>query len=182
MKLRSLGLAALLGALATASPAALVTTQYMHGSGTRWTVDLAIGNDDGTPPAIEAFSIYFDEALFSNLLLLASPAAWDVLVVQPSTAIPAPGFIDALAMDPAQAPGIGAWAAGFRVQFDFLGAGAPGSLPFDVHDPLTFEVITVGASVNLPVTAVAEPASMVLAAIALAALVGVARRRAGGAR
>ena len=138
MKLRSrLGLAALLSALATASPAALLTTHYAHVSGTSWTVDLALTNDDGTPPAIEAVTAYFDEAWFANLQLLASPAGWDTIAVQPSTTIPAAGFIDALVMDPPDALGLGDQAGGFRVQFDFLGSDAPGALAFDVHDPIT---------------------------------------------
>jgi len=184
MKLPSrLGLAALLGMLATASPAALLTTHYTHGSGNRWTVELALTNDDGTPPSIQAFSAYFDEALFANLTLLASPAAWDTLVLQPSTTIPAPGFLDALVADPADGLGVGGQAGGFRVQFDFLGTRAPGALQFDVHDPLTFEVITSGTSIDAPGLAVPEPASMLLAGIALAALAATGlRRQAGGAR
>jgi hypothetical protein len=183
MKLRSrLGLAALLSALATASPAALLTTHYAHVSGTSWTVDLALTNDDGTPPAIEAFTAYFDEAWFANLQLLASPAGWDTIAVQPSTTIPAAGFIDALVMDPAHALGLGDQAGGFRVRFDFLGSDAPGALAFDVHDPLTFDVITSGTSVDLPAPTVPEPASAWLAFIALAAAAGAARRQAGGAR
>jgi hypothetical protein len=174
-------LAALLGALATASSAALVTTRHTHVGGSRWSVELALVNDDGAPPAIEAFSAYFDEALVANLVLLASPEGWDSLAVAPSSTIPAPGFIDALVVDPAHALGLGAQAAGFCVQFDFLGTGTPGALPFDIHDPLTFEVIASGISVELPSPGVPEPASLLLAAAALAAA-GMARRGAGAAR
>lgn len=185
MKLRSrLLLAALLCGLATASSAALLSTRHTQVGGSRWSVELVLANDDGRPAAIEAFSAYFDEALFANLVLLASPEGWDTITVAPSATIPAPGFIDALATDPAHALGLGAQAAGFRVQFDFLGSGAPGTLPFEIHDPLTFEVIAAGTSVDLPGSAVPEPASRLLVLLATAALAaaGGLRRRAGAAR
>lgn len=176
--LTSLGLAAVLAAASLGSQAAVVTSHYTAGTGTRWTVDLTVANDDGAPPLLSGFTVYFSENLFAGLQLLATPTTWDSIVIEPDPAIPDAGFLDSYAVDPADALAPGQSQAGFRVAFDYLGQGAPQSLFFEIVDA-NYAVLASGQSVvTLAPQAVPEPGSIVLAGLALAALCasGSARR------
>jgi len=77
----------------------------------------------------EAFAIFFDESLFTNLEdpPPAVNSDWLVLTLQPDPGIPAPGEYDGLAL--VDNPSL---ADTFSVTFTYIGAGLPGAQPFEV--------------------------------------------------
>jgi hypothetical protein len=163
-----LGLAALMptGALAvvityTALPAAE--------GGNQWTVSYGVQVGSGDQ-IIDEFTIHFDRALYADLTVAGSPAAWDSMVAQPDPAIPADGFFDSLATDTGL--GAGASQGGFAVSFHFLGAGMPGTQRFDVVDPATFSVLQTGSTV---ISGVPEPGSYAL--LGVGAMLLLSRRQ-----
>lgn len=143
-------------------------------TGNVWQYEYAVINDS-LSSAIDEFTIYFDRDLYSNMSVVASPAGWDSIVVQPDAGIPADGFFDGLALGAGLAPG--ATAAGFAVSFEFLGAGSPGPQPFDVVDPVSFNVVDSGVTVPETATDLPEPDSIALLGLALSAL-AVAQKKA----
>lgn len=158
---------------AGAANAVSIDATYQPLGGTDWQVAFTL-HADGTPAEVSAFSIYFPETSFGTLTLQASPASWDSLVVQPDTALASPGYLDALL----PAPGLtaGQSQGGWVVRFNYLGAGTPGALNFDIHDA-DFNVIATGQTPVVP-----EPATVsMLLAGALALALWRARRREGEA-
>jgi hypothetical protein len=63
---------------------------------------------------------------------------------------------------------------GFQVQFDFLGAGAPGSQAFTVVDPFTFDNLEGGLTVAT--TVIPLPAAAWLFVGGLSILVGFGKK------
>ena len=138
------------------------------GGGT-WEYTYAVENDLGFD--IDEFTIWFDYTLYKNLAVIASPADWDSIVIEPDTDIPDDGFFDSLFL----VSGIvdGASLGGFLVSFDYLGAGTPGSQFFEIVDPDTFDVLDVGFTT---VTAIPVPGAAWLLGSALG-LFGWMRRK-----
>jgi len=154
--------------IANASAAA-IQASYTSLGGNAWSAAFTVTNNGDAAP-ISEFTVFFSEALFSNLSLGGSPSTWDSIVIQPDTGIPAAGYLDALALDSNDALGLGASQAGFEVSFDFLGQGAPGALPFDIVDPNNnFAVLSSGRTtvVFTDVGTVPEPGALSLALLAL---------------
>jgi hypothetical protein len=161
-----------LALLATAhSQAAGVDSVFTPLGGNNWSVDLTVFGD-GTPASITGFTVYFAEAVYADLALAASPASWDSLAIAGDTAIPAPGFLDALVINAADSLEAGESQGGFRLTFT-LASGMPGALPFDIVDS-NFNVLASGMS---QVTVVPEPASMLLTLLGLGVVGGAAARR-----
>jgi len=127
--------------------AATVNYTATHVGGTTWRYDYVLTNDSLLVD-IEEFTIYFAPNLYANLV--AGPTAgWDILVIQPDSQIPDDGFYDGLVMGLSGiAPG--GVAAGFSVTFNYLGAGTPGTQPFEVVDPQSFAPILSGSTVAAP--------------------------------
>lgn len=148
-------------------------------SGNVWQYEYDVINDS-LSSTIDEFTIYFDRDLFSNLNVEASPAGWDSIAVQPDSGIPADGFFDGLAFGQGLAPG--AAAAGFAVSFEFLGAGSPGPQPFDVVDPVSFDILDSGMTVAETATDLPEPDSLALLGLALSALAAAQKRVGRGHR
>ena len=164
-------LALLLWTASAPSLAAAVTYQAVVLGGDAWRYDYVVKND-GSPAAIEEFTIFFDLGLFADLAVAASPADWDALVVQPDPALPADGFFDALALGAGLLDGEEAL---FSISFTYSGPGTPGSQVFHVVDPANFDVIERGftsAAVALP-----EPGTLPLLLAAGLALFVLHRRR-----
>jgi len=110
-----------------------ISASFQHLSGTHWAVDLETSND-GDPPVITGFTIYFPAALFSSLSVANSPAQWDSIVIQPDLGLASPGFFDSFITNPGSALLPGQTATGFRVEVQFLGIGSPPMLQFEIVD------------------------------------------------
>ena len=118
------------------------------GGGNHYLAEFAVKND-GAPASISGFTIFFDETKYSNLSLTASPSTWDSLLIQPDLGLPAPGFLDALVLDPLNALASGQTQSGFNVTFDYIGQTLPGALPFDINDS-SFNVLFSGVTTTVP--------------------------------
>ncbi|NLE59091.1 MAG: PEP-CTERM sorting domain-containing protein [Planctomycetes bacterium] len=161
-------LALFLAAISAESLAVPVTVSYELTSfgGERYRYDYDVTNVS-LAGSIRELTIWFDDALYRNLVLATPdpPAAnWSELVVQPAPSFHDDGFYDALAIGGGIA--VGDHVSGFAVEFEWLGTGLPGSQPYDVVDPVTFQ--TQYADFTMP-----EPATLALLAGGLA----FARRR-----
>lgn len=158
----------------TTANAAVVTSSFSRVSGSTWSVELEVSND-GTPAEIGAFTVFFSEDLYADLVLASSPSDWDSIVIEPDLAIPAAGFLDTFVLDPTLALSAGQSQGGFRVEFTLLSGDAPRALPFDIVDE-NFEIIESGVTAA-PGNTVPEPASLGLVSLGLlGALVGRRRR------
>jgi len=140
--------------------------------GTGWEYTYTVANDT-LGADIEEFTIWFDLALYGNLVATATPADWDPLVIQPDPGLPDDGFYDALALVAGIAPGDSL--GGFSVSFDYLGRGTPGAQLFEVIDPATFDLLDDGTTVRAaagpgPSPAIPEPATGLLLGMGLAGL------------
>lgn len=173
-RLKTTALAALLSALPLSSQAAVVQGDYQLVSGNTWLADFTVVND-GNPGRITGFTIYFADDLLSNLSLLGAPSTWDSLLVPPDAALSAAAFLDSFVISDADAIGAGGSQGGFRVQFDYLRGAVPPALSFDINDA-SFNVLFSGTT---QVSAVAEPASMLLASLGLFGLLASTRRPGG---
>jgi hypothetical protein len=152
--------------------ATVINSAYTPLAGTVWLVELTVVND-GDPASITNFTVNFPS--FTNLVLVATPASWDTLLIQPDPELPANGFLDSLAPTPADALTVGSL-GGFRVQFNF--GGIPGALPFVISDS-SFTVLFSGLTT---VTAVPEPTALLMAALGLGVVVGLGISRSRCAR
>jgi PEP-CTERM motif len=172
-------LASLIGAAALIAPlhaiGAGINATYKPVSGNQWLVDFVV-TGDGTPAAINDFTIYFPDASFASLSLGASPGGWDSIVVQPDTTLHSPGFLDSLALGTGIGNGVSI--GGFEVKFSFLGGGSPPALRFDINDA-NFHAIYSGLTT---VTAVPEPETAWLMLAGFGALVAGRMRQQRRAR
>lgn len=157
-----------LGASATT-----VTYTTTNVSGNTWQNTYTVANDGTLSIPIEEFTIFFNYTLYANLMLATAPAGWDPLAIDPDTNIPDDGFYDALSLSPADAINPGNALSGFSIQFDYLGTGSPGSQPFDIIDPLTFNTIDQGATTQV----IPLPAAAWLFISGLVPLIGQGLRR-----
>ena len=145
-------LALLLCAMSAAHATSIGYTATPLG-GTQWRYDYTVSNTTLAVPITE-FTLFFSVGQHAMLHDISTAPGWDVLLVQPDPAIPASGYLDALALAGGIHPG--ATATGFSVTFDYLGAGSPGAQPFSILDPVSFieleTGITQAAAVALPST------------------------------
>ncbi|MDN2696950.1 hypothetical protein O0882_11530 [Janthinobacterium sp. SUN073] len=145
-------LALLLCAMSAAHAASIGYTATSLG-GTQWRYDYSVSNTTLAMPIAE-FTLFFSVGQYATLHDISTAPGWDLLLVQPDPAIPASGYLDALALAGGIVPG--AMATGFSITFDYLGAGSPGAQPFSILDPVSFieleTGITQAAAVALPST------------------------------
>jgi hypothetical protein len=139
-------------------------------SGNSWEYLYSFKND--TPLGdFSVFTIYFPEVSsssafdYSNISIIANPDAtnWNMFAAAPS-AIELGGYIEALSMSPLAA---GASVGGFKVGFDFLGIGTPGSQQFDIFNS-TYDLIETGSTVLAQQSpTIPEPSILLLLGIGL---------------
>jgi hypothetical protein len=126
---------------------------------------------------IRLFDILFDTTFYQqgSLQIVTPPglsAQWSQQVL---SGIPpaVPAVYDSLSLQggiPA-----GSTVTGFSVQFTWLGAGIPGSQPFQIFDPTTFQLLQSGQTV-VPTTTVPAASTTLLVLISLGLAVIVAYR------
>ncbi|WP_240943624.1 hypothetical protein [Janthinobacterium lividum] len=167
-------LALLLCAMSAAHGASIGYTATSLG-GTQWRYDYTVSNTTLAVP-IEEFTLFFSVGQYANLHSASTLPGWDLLLVQPDPAIPASGYLDALAL--AGGIGPGATATGFSVTFDYLGAGSPGAQPFSILDPVSFIALETGIT---QAAAIALPSTSWLLLAGLLAMACLRRRQLAGA-
>lgn len=148
--------------------------------GTHWRFDYSIHNDT-LGKELDEFTIFFDENLFANLSNATGPSGWDLLLIQPDTAIPSAGFIDGLMTGGGIA--IGEILGSFSLTFDYLGSGSPGSQQFSIVDPTSFNELDRGMTrLSSPPGVLPLPDTLPLMLTGLGALAYWRQRRDGGAQ
>ncbi|ANB03668.1 hypothetical protein ECTOBSL9_0942 [Ectothiorhodospira sp. BSL-9] len=167
-------------ALVFASQAALaIPIQYKVESlgGNDFRYEYTVTNDGslGAGVALEGFTILFDTDLYdegSLLIVTADPLAsdWDEFILA-----------GGLGVDPAYdafeaAIAVGETVSGFKVEFYWLGSGTPGSQPYQIYDPDTFDVLFTGDT-QPEATAVPATGSLVLMLGGIAGLAASMCRR-----
>jgi len=169
-----------LGLAAIASQPAAATVIYYEANqlnGNSWQVDYEIQNDT-LLNAIESFTLFFNQDLYSNIAVLSAPAGWDLSVIQPDISIPDDGYVDGIAGFGGAIP-LNGILAGIRVTFDFLGAGAPGTQFFEMYDPDNYFLVDSGNTIVRPSTPVPvpEPSMALLHLLIIIGLSTLAKRR-----
>jgi hypothetical protein len=155
------------------APAQAISIQYdvIALGGNQYRYDYSITNDGslGSGTAIQLFDILFDPANFlESSLTISTPSplaqGWDQLILASAPGVPA--AYDALAT----AGGIadGSTVGGFAVEFTWIGTGLPGSQPFAIYDPSTFDLLSEGTTTSV----VPTPAAAWLLGSGLAVLLG----------
>lgn len=125
----------------------------------RWQYTFSVVNNSLAEP-IQEFTIWFDYGKYGNLTIeTGDPLAyeWDEVVWQPESVLEDAGAYDALAL--VGGIEVGLQAKGFRVSFDWMGEGDPGSQFYKIVDPDTFDTIEEGLTILIP-----EPATLFLLA------------------
>ena len=167
------------------SLAAPVSIEYQLttlGPSGRYEIRYAVTNVS-LPSALSGFWIDFDPALYDEASLLVAStgsSGWIEQILGSVSDAGLPAQYDAYQV--AGTPLVpGDTAAGFTVQFTWLGSGTPGAQVFAVYDPSTLEVLATGLTTLVgeepPPTDVPEPATAALTLLALAGVL-TARRRA----
>ncbi|AQQ72022.1 hypothetical protein SMSP2_02401 [Limihaloglobus sulfuriphilus] len=140
-------------------------------SGNTWTFTYTVVNS-GLDAGIEEFTILFDPELYSVIEAAAAhqPAGWDPAVWQPKPATATFGGFDLWAQGtPPIAKGNSV--SGFKVTFNWLGEGEPGSQPYEIVDVNDFaNPLEQGYTTVVP-----EPMTFTL--LALPAVIAAAKKR-----
>ena len=145
--------------------------------GNSWQYNYSVSNDT-LGSTLNEFTIYFDSGLHQNLSVVASPADWDNLLVQPGSFIGLnDGFFDSYSfagLSPGESAGI------FSVSFDWFGVGSlPAEQFFEIVDPNDFSVLDDGmTTLAAPVVPLPGAALLFLNGIGLLAGIAYTRRRA----
>jgi hypothetical protein len=112
-----------------------------------WQYDYTVSNNTLATP-IEEFTIYFNEGLYQNLVVIEpTPDSWNAIVWQPEAGL-GDGAYDALKTGLGIA--MGETVGGFSVKFDWLGAGQPGIQFYEIVNPSDFTKIDSGFTIPEP--------------------------------
>ncbi len=144
--------------ITNSTQAALITTDFSELTGNKGTVDIQLTL--GTGETIEGFSLYFSEALFSDLSIVFSPFAWDSVIFQPDSLLGA-GLFDSF-------NSAGLISGSARIAFTFIGSSALPALNYDLYDA-DFQVTASGVSTPIS-KSVPESSSITLILFGLFAL------------
>jgi hypothetical protein len=150
-------------------PASAVTAVMLYNTtplgGSVYRYDYSIQNNGslGAGVPIQLFDILFDPSLYleSSLLSVTPDPPASQWTEQFLTSLPGvPAAYDVMALG----GGIpdGSTVSGFAVRFTWLGPGLPGSQPYRIYSPSTFELLESG------ITGAPEPAGFCLIGISLA--------------
>ncbi len=161
--------------IAGSASASVITYEATNLGGSGWRYDYTLLNDTSVVP-VEQVTIYFDLGVYENLRSATAPTGWDPLTIEPDPALPDDGFYDAIVFNVLDALPFGASLSGFSIDFDFLGAGTPGSQRFQFLLSSSLEVLGDGLTQQAVATAVPEPDSLLLLTAGLFALLALRRR------
>jgi hypothetical protein len=156
------------------APAASISASYHQVAGNHWFADFVV-TGEGSPSVISSFTVYFPDTSFAALVLNASPANWDSLIIQPDATLHSPGFLDSLALGSGITTGTSL--GGFEVAFTYSGQGTPPALHFDINDA-NFQPVFSGVTV----AAIPEPEVAWLMLLGLGAIAGNRVRKQGQVR
>jgi hypothetical protein len=176
-KIAFFGVSLVCMSVATAAP--IITYTATNVSGSTWTYQYSLTNTAPTG-IVSEFTTWFDRTKYSNLSVVATPANWDSIAIQPDYGIPADGFFDSLALG--SGLGVNATLSGFSVRFNYLASGTPGAQPFEIINPSTFLTLysgttsIAGSSGGGSGANVDAPATLALLTISLAALLSTRRK------
>lgn len=148
---------------ASLAQATVIESAYSALGGDSWLVDFRIVQDAGSA-SFAGFTI--DIAGASNLAVLATPGGWDSMVFQPDMGLGDPGAFDSFLQAGSPPLAAGQSVGGFRFSFMLAGGAMPGALPYLLSDA-DFNPVASGLTT---VTAVPEPATMLMAAFGLGVL------------
>ncbi len=148
--------------LASSANAIQITSGLTSLGGNQYRYTYTVENDGSTGAAVELFDIFFDPALYdeSSLAITTSdpPASdWDELILASGILLPAAYDVFALA---GGIPIFGS-ESGFAIDFVWLGTDAPGTQPFSIYDPLTFELLESGIT-SFDSPSIPEPSPIIL--------------------
>jgi hypothetical protein len=168
--------AIVLRSLSTQTVAGTISIDYslvpLGGNVYRYVYTITNNGSLGNATRVQLFDILFDPSLYQEpSLQIVTPASlqtqWSELLLKSVPGVSA--AYDALALQ-GGIP-VGSTVSGFSVQFVWLGSGVPGTQPFQIFDPNTFQLLQTGQTTT-PSSPVAAPAastfSLILLAVGLA--------------
>lgn len=115
-------------------------------------------------------TLFYDSAAFSDLMIVADPIGWITSVLPPLPSVPLDGIISLMATSDIPGPTM------FDVEFTYLGAGLPGSQPFELFDSSTTVVPGSGGLTRPSGTQIPEPSTSFLLSLGLLMFVRAGRR------
>lgn len=167
------GLLLLLAALPTSAVPPSTSIQYtvvpVGGNVYRYVYSITNNAAQGGT-SVQLFDILFDTTLYDEpSLQIVTPSGlhtqWSEILLN-TVGVDVPALYDALSLTGGIPPG--STVSGFSVQFTWLGPGTPGSQPFQVYDPNTFQLLQTGQSTAIP-SPVPTPATSTVSLLLIAA-------------
>ncbi|URI06450.1 PEP-CTERM sorting domain-containing protein [Aquincola tertiaricarbonis] len=148
---------------ASLAQATVIESAYSALGGGSWLVDFRVVQEAGSA-SFAGFTIDIADA--TDLAVVATPGGWDSMVFQPAAGLQDPGAFDSFMLAGIPPLSAGQSVSGFRFSFMLAGGATPGALPYLLSDA-DFNPVAAGITT---VTAVPEPATMLMAAFGLGML------------